>query len=177
MGLLDSVFGGGYGSRRGSGMSPLTMGLLGLLAYRTFQGKGRLAEMLGQKPRETNEPSEDIGMRRSSAGSGGMFGGLLSGGSVGGILSGGLSDLLSQFQQNGHGDKAQSWISTAPNKPVSPGELEQVLGPEKIDWLMKETGMSREELLAGLSRELPATVDKLTPIGRIPTDVEVDRML
>ena len=94
-----------------------------------------------------------------------------------GILSGGLSDLLSQFQQNGHGDKAQSWISTEPNKPVSPTELEQVLGPEKIDWLMKETGMSREELLAGLSRELPAAVDKLTPNGRIPTDAEAARML
>jgi hypothetical protein len=50
--LLDSVFGGGYAPRRGSGMSPLTMGLLDLLAYRIFQGKGRLADMLGQKPAE-----------------------------------------------------------------------------------------------------------------------------
>ena len=41
MGLLDGVLGGG--SRSGGGMSPLTMALLGLLAYRTFQGKGRLA--------------------------------------------------------------------------------------------------------------------------------------
>jgi uncharacterized protein YidB (DUF937 family) len=173
MGLLDSVFGGGYGPRRGSGMSPLTMGLLGLLAYRTFQGKGRLADMLGRKPAEAGKPGEDAGMPQSS----GLFGGFLSGGSGGGFLSGGLSDLLSQFQQNGHGDKAQSWISTEPNKPVSPIELEQVLGPEKIDWLMKETGMSREELLAGLSRELPAAVDKLTPTGRIPTGAEVARML
>jgi uncharacterized protein YidB (DUF937 family) len=177
MGLLDGVFGGGYGPRRGSGMSPLTMGLLGLLAYRTFQGKGRLADMLGRKPPETPKPGEGTGMARPSAGLGGLFGGLLSGGSGGGILSGGLNDLLSQFQQNGHGDKAQSWISTEPNKPVSPTELEQVLGPEKIDWVMKETGMLREELLAGLSRELPAAVDKLTPTGRIPTDAEVERML
>jgi uncharacterized protein YidB (DUF937 family) len=29
-------------------MSPLTLGLLALLAYRTYQGKGRLAEMLGR---------------------------------------------------------------------------------------------------------------------------------
>ena len=158
-------------------MSPLTMGLLGLLAYRTFPGKGRLADMLGRKPAEAGKPREDAGMPQSSGGPGGLFGGLLRGGSGGGILSGGLSDLLSQFQQNGHGDKAQSWISTEPNKPVSPTELEQVLGPEKIDWLMKETGMSREELLAGLSRELPAAVDKLTPTGRIPTDAEAARML
>jgi uncharacterized protein YidB (DUF937 family) len=176
MGLLDSVLGGGYGPRQSSGMSPLTMGLLGLLAYRTFQGKGRLAEMLGQSAPGT--PREETGgTSQPSIGRGGLFGGLLGGNAGGGILSGGLSDLLSQFQQNGHGDKAQSWISTGTNKPVAPNELEQVLGPEKIDWLVKETGMPREELLAGLSRELPAAVDKLTPAGRIPTGTEIQQML
>ena len=34
------------GSHRG-GMSPITMALLGVLAYRTLYGKGRLADMLG----------------------------------------------------------------------------------------------------------------------------------
>ena len=81
MGLLDSIFGGGYGPRRDFGMSPLTMGLLGLLAYRTFQGKGRLADMLGRKPAEASKPREDAGMPQSSGGPGGLFGGLLSGGS------------------------------------------------------------------------------------------------
>jgi uncharacterized protein YidB (DUF937 family) len=87
-----------------------------------------------------------------------------------------LGDLLRQFQDGGHGDKARSWISTGANKPVLPNELETVLGSEKIAWLMKETGMSREELLAGLSRELPEAVDKLTPEGRIPTSEEAARM-
>jgi hypothetical protein len=36
MGLLDSVLGGSRVS--GGGMSPITMALMGLLAYRTFQG-------------------------------------------------------------------------------------------------------------------------------------------
>jgi uncharacterized protein YidB (DUF937 family) len=58
-----------------------------------------------------------------------LLGGLL-GSATGGILSGGLGDLLKQFQQNGQGDKAQSWIARGPNKPVSPSELEQALGPE-----------------------------------------------
>jgi uncharacterized protein YidB (DUF937 family) len=60
---------------------------------------------------------------------------------------------------------------------VEPNDLEQVLGAEKIEWLMRETGMSREELLAGLSRELPDTINKLTPTGRIPTEAEAERML
>ena len=106
-----------------------------------------------------------------------MLGGLLGGGAAGGILSGGLGDLLKQFQQNGQGDKAQSWIATGPNKPALPSEIEQALGPEKISWLMQQTGMSREDLLSGLSRELPTAVDRLTPDGRIPTDQEAARLL
>jgi uncharacterized protein YidB (DUF937 family) len=171
MGLLDIL--GGSGARRGGGMSPITMALLGLLAYRTYQGKGRLADMLGRTP------------AGSGAGAGGGLGDLLggltgagaAGGGLGGLLSGGLGDLLKQFQQHGQGDKAASWVSTGPNKPVSPNEIEQALGPEKIEWLTEQTGMSREELLAGLSRELPEAVDKLTPEGRLPTEQEAARLI
>jgi uncharacterized protein YidB (DUF937 family) len=166
MSLLENIL-GGAGARGRGGMSPLTMALLGVLAYRTFHGKGRLAEMLGRKP---GQPNLDGGL-------GGLLGGLVGGGAAGGILSGGLGDLLKQFQQAGQGDKAQSWVAKGPNKPLSPSELEQALGPEKIAWLMQETGMSREELLAGLSRELPEAVDKLTPDGRVPNEQEAARMV
>jgi uncharacterized protein YidB (DUF937 family) len=158
MGLLDGILGGGSG-RTGGGMSPLTMALVGLLAYRTFQGKGRLAEMLGR------------------AGDGSSLGGLLGGHNAGSVLSGGLADLLKRFQSGGQSEKASSWVASGPNKPLSPAELEQALGPERIAWLTQETGMAREELLAGLSRELPAVVDKLTPEGRIPTQEEAGRMI
>jgi uncharacterized protein YidB (DUF937 family) len=187
MGLFDQVL-GGSGASSGSGMSPITMALLGLLAYRTFEGKGRLADMLGRTPGGAAVPGGMPGASTggglggmlggaNSGGLGGMLGGLLGGGAAGGILSGGLGDLLKQFQQNGQGDKAQSWISSGPNKPVAPGELEQALGPEKISWLMQQTGMGRDELLTGLSRELPGVVDKLTPDGRIPTHEEAARLL
>ena len=45
MGLLDGLLGG---SNQQSSMSPLTALLLGVLAYRTYQGKGRLADILGR---------------------------------------------------------------------------------------------------------------------------------
>jgi uncharacterized protein YidB (DUF937 family) len=51
------------------------------------------------------------------------------------------------------------------------------LGRDKIAWLIRETGLAREELLAGLSRELPQVVDKLTPEGRLPTEQEAARMI
>lgn len=174
------------GSHRG-GMSPLTMALLGVLAYRTLHGKGRLAEMLGMN--QPSNPGPAPSSRAPGAapsggpvsilpgGLGGGLGGMLGGILGGGALSGGLQDLLKQFQQNGHGEKADSWVSTGPNKPVAPHELEQVLGNERIDWLTRETGMSREQLLAGLSQALPQAVDQLTPNGRLPTEDEAQNLL
>ncbi|BAR53439.1 hypothetical protein NK6_251 [Bradyrhizobium diazoefficiens] len=38
-----------------------------------------------------------------------------------------------------------------------------------MDKLEKETGLSQEEILARLSRELPQAIDKYTPEGRLPT--------
>ena len=53
--------------------------------------------------------------------------------------------------------------------------VEQAIGPEVLDTLSKQTGLSRDELLARLSRELPAAVDKYTPHGRLPTEAEFSR--
>lgn len=163
MGLLDSVFGGGM--RRG-GMSPLTMALMGLLAYKTLKGKN-LSDVFGAPGNAPN----------ANGGFGGMLGGLLGGGAAGSVLTGGLGDLVKQFQQSGQSDVAKSWVSTGQNKAVSPSELEQALGQERIQWLMGQTGMSKEQLLTGLSQELPNVVDKLTPEGRIPTEQEASRMV
>jgi uncharacterized protein YidB (DUF937 family) len=150
MGLLNSLGGG----RRGSGMSPVMMGLMGLLAYRTLKGKGRLADMLG-----------------TGQSAGGTAANPLSPPALGS----GLKDLLDRFRQSGHEDKAQSWVSTGPNKSIAPQELEQALGEERIEWLMEQTGLPREQLLSGLSGDLPDAIDKLTPNGRIPTDEELTR--
>jgi uncharacterized protein YidB (DUF937 family) len=164
MGLLDGILGGGM--RRG-GMSPITMALLGLLAYKTMKGKN-LSDMFG-------------GATQRSGGLGGLLqgglGGLLGGGAAGGLLSNGLNDLLKQFQTNGQSEKANSWVSTGQNQPIQPDELERALGEERISWLMQQTGMSRQDLLTGLSQELPAAVDELTPDGRIPSEQEVSRRI
>jgi uncharacterized protein YidB (DUF937 family) len=151
MGLLDSV----GGNRRGGGMSPVMVGLMGLLAYRTLKGKGRLADMLG------------TGASGSATGAGGAL--------SGGALSGGLKDLIDRFREGGQEEKVQSWVSKGPNKSIDPKELEQSLGDERIEWLVEQTGLPRDKLLAGLSGELPDAIDKLTPNGRIPTDEELSR--
>ena len=179
MGLIDNVL-GARGGTGGGGMSPITMALVGLLAYRTFQGKGRLADMLGHHAEGSVAPAP--GAPAAGGGLGGMLGGLMGGGlggmlgGAGGMLSGGLADLVKQFQQNGQGDKAESWVGSGANKPVAPHELEQALGEERIAWLMQQTGLPRDQLLQGLSRELPQAVDRLTPQGRLPTEQEAHGM-
>ena len=101
------------------------------------------------------------------------MGGLLAGGAAGSVISGGLGDLLKQLQQNGHGDTANSWVSPGPNKPISPSDLASALGADQINSLMSQSGLSRDELLPGLSQHLPDVVNHLTPDGRLPTESEV----
>ena len=158
----------GGGNRGRGGTSPIMLGLMGLLAYRTLKGKGKLADMLGTNQAGANQAGTDAGGAPTSGGLGGMLGG--------GALGAGLKDLLDRFRQNGQEDKVQSWVSTGANKSIAPNELEQALGEERIQWLMEQTGMPREQLLDGLSGELPQAIDKLTPDGRLPTDEEISRI-
>jgi uncharacterized protein YidB (DUF937 family) len=158
----------GGGNRGRGGMSPIMVGLMGLLAYRTLKGKGKLADMLGSNQAGANQAGSDAGGAPTSGGLGGMLGG--------GALGAGLKDLLDRFRQNGQDDKVQSWVSTGANKSIAPNEVEQALGEERIQWLMEQTGMPREQLLDGLSGELPQAIDKLTPDGRLPTDEEISRI-
>lgn len=105
-------------------------------------------------------------------GLGGLLGGLLAGGAGGGLLSGGLADLVRQFQQNGQGHVADSWVGRGPNAAISPDELERGLGEDNVRALAEQAGMPREQLLSGLSEDLPHFVDSLTPEGRLPDEQE-----
>src|ERR1700686_581534 len=103
---------------------------------------------------------------------GGLLGnlsGMLGGAGAGGLLNGGLGELLEKFKQNGHGDTAQSWVNNGPNKDISPPELKEAIGPDVLARLEQQTGLSQQELLARLSRELPGAVDKYTPDGQLPS--------
>ena len=76
--------------------------------------------------------------------------------------------LLDRFKQNGQGDAAESWINKGPNKELHPPQLKQAIGSDVLAELEQQTGLSQEELLARLSRELPSAIDHYTPDGRIP---------
>lgn len=152
---------------------PSMTALLGLLAVAGYQNKDKIAEMLNGLGQNASGPGG-----AGQGGLGGLLGQLrssLGGMSSGGLLSGGLGELIDKFKQSGHGDTADSWVATGPNKPVTPPQLEQVIGPEMMDTLSTQTGLSREELLARLTRELPNAVDKYTPQGRVPSEADLSR--
>jgi uncharacterized protein YidB (DUF937 family) len=83
-------------------------------------------------------------------------------------LNDGLRELVNAFKQKGQGDVADSWIGRGPNKPIAPSQLEQVIEPDLLEDLSRQTGLSREEILSRLSKNLPDAVDKYTPEGRLP---------
>jgi uncharacterized protein YidB (DUF937 family) len=187
MGLIDVLNGmqnGPHGQRgpstgSGGGMSPLTMAVLGVLAYKTFKSFTSLPTAAPATPGAPGAPGH--GQAASPGGISDILknglGTVLAGGAAGGILSGGLGDLLKQFQESGHGDIAKSWVDNAPSKAISTDDLAKALGGDQISTLMAHTGLSRQDLLAGLSQQLPEAVNQLTPDGRLPTEQELSRSL
>ncbi len=186
MGLLDVLNGMQQGPRGPSnpnaqssgGMSPMTMAILALLAWKAVKHFG------GSQPGASPAPAPPPGNVNAGAGGGGLgdllrggLGGLLAGGAAGSVISGGLGDLLKQFQQNGQGDVANSWVGKGENKQIAPGDLANALGADQINSLASQSGLSRDELLRGLSQYLPQVIDHLTPEGRLPTEKEISGRL
>jgi uncharacterized protein YidB (DUF937 family) len=214
MGLLDILNGmqnGPRGQRQpeagGGGMSPTTMALLALLAYKAFSSGG-LGNILGggahAQPGPDRPASPPGGTVTANPGGGlgdilgGLFGGgapgakpagslndlipgglggLLGGAAAGTVVSGGLGGLIRDLQNSGHGQTAESWVGRGPNREISPNDLGAALGADTLDALTRQTGLQREELLEGLSQNLPGLVDQLTPNGRLPTEQELSRMV
>lgn len=147
MGFLDSVLGKVIGQALGSGGSAPSPG----------------------GPASANGPSEAGGL-------GGMLGGLGGGGlaSIFGSLlaedggQGGLGGLVSKFERAGMGDVIGSWIGKGENKPVSEGQLGNVLGGDVVSGMAQKLGINAGMLLPMLAMLLPKLIDHLTPQGQVP---------
>ena len=151
---------------------PSMTALLALLAMAGYQNRDKIGEWIKTAQNKMNAPSSGSGT--AAAGDPpGKLGGVLAGTSIGGMLSGGLHDLVNSFKQAGHGEVADSWVGRGPNKQIAPPQLEQAIGPDVLKTLSEQTGLSREELLARLSKNLPDAVDKYTPDGRIPAAADL----
>jgi uncharacterized protein YidB (DUF937 family) len=150
---------------------PSMTALLALLAVAGYQNRDKIAEWLNAAQRKAGTVPEGS----AAGGLPGNLGGILAGTSLGDLLSGGLRDLVNTFKQAGQGEAADSWVGHGPNKQIGRSDLEQAIGPEVLDALARQTGLSREEIVSRLSKGLPEAVDKYTPEGRIPTQLELSR--
>jgi uncharacterized protein YidB (DUF937 family) len=98
-------------------------------------------------------------------------GGAAAGG--GGLLDG-LSNIIGKLSQGGAGTQVNSWVGPGANQPIQPGQLGGALGEQTINDLVAKTGLTKEQLLAGLSTVLPQLINNLTPKGRMPTLAELE---
>ncbi len=81
---------------------------------------------------------------------------------------GGLAGLVQAFQQKGLGDVVGSWVGTGQNLPVSPQQIQQVLGPQ-VAQVAAQHGITSDAATGMLSKILPGLVDQLTPGGKMPS--------
>jgi uncharacterized protein YidB (DUF937 family) len=81
---------------------------------------------------------------------------------------GGISGLLQQFHEKGLGDLVNSWVSTGQNLPVSPDQVQHVLGTEQVQQVAASAGIPAQLASSKLAEFLPMIVDKLTPNGQVP---------
>jgi uncharacterized protein YidB (DUF937 family) len=117
-----------------------------------------------------------MGGHQGSSAMGGVLTDILGGGTPrggvprGGGGLGGLGALVSQFDQAGLGHVVQSWISNGPNQTISPEQLQNVFGRERVEGMAGQAGMPTGDFLSQLSQHLPNAVNGLTPNGRLPEE-------
>lgn len=139
---------------------PSLTALLGLLAVVGYQNRDKIGEMLSKVGQGSGQGGDD--------GLLGKLGGMLGGSSSEDVVNGGVGELVDRFRQSGHGEAADSWVQTGPNKELTADQLGKAIGPDILGTLSAQTGLSRDELLKRLAGVLPSAVDQYTPEGRLP---------
>jgi uncharacterized protein YidB (DUF937 family) len=132
-------------------------------------GGGGLEDILGQ----LTGGERGGGSSATMAGPGGMLGALLP--LIARFLqNGGLNRILSGFQQQGLDSQAASWVGTGSNEPVTGADVDAVVGPEQIDSIARELGISHEQAADAVAEVLPRVVDRVSPTGELPAGSELD---
>ncbi|PBC10181.1 YidB family protein [Mesorhizobium sp. WSM3859] len=125
----------------------LAVAILGVLAY---QNRDKIGELL-RGNRDPNNPQGGILDQLSK-----------------GVSGTALGDIVDRFRDAGAGSKVDSWVSPGPNQPIEPNEVEAAIDDETLASLSMQTGLSRDELISRITRDLPEAINNLTPNGELP---------
>lgn len=132
-------------------LGKLAVAMLGVLAY---QNRDKIGDLIrGAGNRDPNNPQGGIMDQLSK-----------------GVSGTALGDILDRFRNAGVGSKVDSWVGTGPNDPIETKDVEMAIDEDTLTSLSMQTGLSRDELVARISKELPDAVDKLTPDGALPAE-------
>ncbi|MDF7329007.1 DUF937 domain-containing protein [Proteus mirabilis] len=86
---------------------------------------------------------------------------------------GGIEGLVKQFNSAGLSELIQSWISTGSNLPINAEQIVQVFSSPVINELAAKINMNIAEASDMAAQYLPKLVDKLTPEGVIPKELDL----
>ena len=154
---------------------PSLTALLGLLAVAGYQNRDKIGDLVRRVQANT---SPDGG--KPAVSGGGMMSDLTSmfgGSAAGSTLASGMKELVDAFTGTKQADKAQSWVTSGQNQPVSEADLNDVLDADTLATLERQTGLSRAEIVARLSRDLPQAVDAFSPHGHVPDPQEANSLI
>ena len=130
-------------------LGKLAVAVLGILAY---QNRDKIGDLIrGAGNRDPNNPQGGLMDQLSK-----------------GVSGTALGDILDRFRNAGVGSKGNSWVGTGPNEPIEPKDVETAIDEDTLTALSMQTGLSRDELIARITKDLPEAVDKLTPKGELP---------
>jgi uncharacterized protein YidB (DUF937 family) len=81
---------------------------------------------------------------------------------------------VEKFKKAGLGNQAASWVSTGQNLPISPDQVNQVIGGDTISQLAGQVGLQPAQLSQGLADVLPDLINQGTPNGQLSTGDEAN---
>jgi uncharacterized protein YidB (DUF937 family) len=150
MSILDLVAGFlTQNSGAGAQQSPMTQVLSSLLADPT-----------GQHANSTG------GVANASAQGGGLNMANLAAGATSVIA------LVNMFKSSGLGDQVQSWMSTGTNQSIQGADIAKVFGQDRIAQIAQTLGVQPHEASEQLAQHIPNLIDKITPNGELPQNIE-----
>ncbi len=82
--------------------------------------------------------------------------------------AGGIPGIIDKFQRSGLGDIVASWVGVGQNQAISPDQITQALGADKVAAVSQETQIPAGQGSAILAQLLPVLIDQLTPDGQVP---------
>lgn len=79
----------------------------------------------------------------------------------------GVSGLLKQFQDRGLGQIVSSWTGKGPKLSITPQQVVQGFGSDKINALASASGIDPKAVPEKLSGVLPKVVEQLAPLAKL----------